>query len=199
MNDLALLALIHAHDLPRRSNRPTAGDWADVLAAVPLFTGVSKRRARKLARHARVAEFAPGETVISAGDPDKFLYVVLGGKAEALSKPAGRTLRTGDYFGDIALIDGRPRSATVVATSELHVMEFPPRRVLKLARHYPAIALTMLENLTRQLRHLESYRATSLASGPCEAGVGAVIRDDEQPMLMALLRHETCVTIVYDR
>ena len=165
MNGLALLALTHARGLPRRWNQPTPGDWADVLATFPLFTDVSKRRLRKLARHARLAEFAPGETVISKGDRGDSLYVILGGAARAMSRPAGRALRAGDYFGDTALFDGRPRSATVVATRELHVMELPSRPVLELARQHPAITLTMLENLTTQFRNLERRQAASRRGG----------------------------------
>jgi CRP/FNR family transcriptional regulator, cyclic AMP receptor protein len=156
MNGLEILALMHAHDLPGRWDQPTASDWANVLATFPLFTGVSKRRLRKLARNTTLAEFAPGETILLTGDRTDSLYIILGGEAKTLSKLAGRALRTGDYFGEVALIDGRPRSATIVATSELHLMRLSSRSVLKLARRHPAITLTMLKNLTAQLRHLET-------------------------------------------
>jgi CRP-like cAMP-binding protein len=159
MNNLELLALMHAHDLPRRWGQPTPGDWANVLATSPLFAGVSKRRLRKLARNATHAEFAPGETIIFAGDRGNFLYVILDGKAKTIARRAARALRTGDYFGEVAMIDGRPRSATVVAMSHVHVMKLPSRSVLKLARQHPAITLTMLENLTTRLRRLEAEGA----------------------------------------
>src|SRR5262249_42670010 len=159
MNNLEPVALIAAHELPRHWDQPTAGDWATVLAGFPLFTGVSKRRLRKLARNARLAEFAPGETIILAGDGDDVLFVILGGEAAAISRPAARALQTGDYFGEVALIDGRPRSATVVATGAVHVMELPARSVLKLAHEHPAITLKMLKNLATQLRHLETQTA----------------------------------------
>jgi CRP/FNR family transcriptional regulator, cyclic AMP receptor protein len=159
MNNLELLALMHAHDLPRRWGQATPGDWANVLATFPLFTGVSKRRLRKLARNATLAEFAPGETIIFAGDADDLLYIILSGHAKTRSRGDGRVLRAGDYFGEVALIDGRLRSATVVAMSHSHVMKLPSRSVLKLARQHPAITLTMLENLTTRLRRLEAEGA----------------------------------------
>jgi CRP/FNR family transcriptional regulator, cyclic AMP receptor protein len=159
MNDLALLALLHARALPPRWDQPTPGDWARVLAGFPLFTGVSKRRLRKLARNATLAEFARGETISFAGDRGDFLYVILDGNAKTIARRAGRALRIGDYFGELALIDGRLRSATVVATSHVQVMKLPSRSVLKLARRHPATTLTMLENLTRRLRRLEAAAA----------------------------------------
>jgi CRP-like cAMP-binding protein len=86
-----------------------------VLATFPLFTGVSKHRLRKLVRNATLAEFAPGETIILAGDPGEALYVILSGRAKTTSSGDRRFLRAGDYLGEVALIDGRRDSGTVIA------------------------------------------------------------------------------------
>jgi CRP/FNR family transcriptional regulator, cyclic AMP receptor protein len=160
MNNLELLALMHVHGLPRRWDEATPGDWAGVLATVPLFTGVSKRRLRKLARNATLAEFAAGEPIISAGDPGNWLYIVLSGHANTRSRGDGRVLRSGDYFGELALIDGRPRSTTVVAMSHVHVMKLASRSVLNLARRHPGITLTLLGDLATRLRWVEAEGAS---------------------------------------
>ena len=78
---------------------------------------------------------------------------------KAVSTAARRRLGTGDYFGELALIDGHPRSATVVAISYAHVMKLPARPVLRLAHRQPAITLRMLGDLTSRLRHLETRAA----------------------------------------
>ena len=156
MTDLAYLA---------RWDRATAGDWAKVLAEFPLFKGVSKRRLRKLARNATLAEFAPGEPILLAGDRGDLLHVILGGEAKSMSQRARRVLRTGDYFGELGLIDGRAHSATVVALSDVHVMKLPSRSVLNLARRHPAIPLTMLRDLTSRLSRLEAQGARAAATG----------------------------------
>ena len=145
--------------LMRHWDKPTAGDWAEVLATFALFSGVSKRRLRKLARHASFAEFARGDVVVSGGEAADSLYVILGGTAEARAKPAPRTLRSGDYFGELALLDGTRRSATVVATRELHVMRLPRASFLRLVHHDARISLAMLGILAVQFRRLEIQAA----------------------------------------
>ena len=159
MNDLRLIALMHANGVGRHWDRPTTWDWAGVLATFPLFAGASNRRLRNLARKATLAEFTPGETIISAGDTDEVLYVILSGRTKATAPGVRRVLGTGDYFGEMALIDGRPRSATVVALSDVHVMRLPSRSILKLARRHPAMTLALLRDLTTRLRQLEAQGA----------------------------------------
>src|SRR4026208_1591931 len=94
-------------------------DWAEVLASFSVFTGIPKRRLRKLVGHATLAEYGPGDTVIEKGAPGDSLYVILSGSAKARGKAEALTLQTGDYFGELGVLEGVPRSATVVATDEL--------------------------------------------------------------------------------
>ena len=147
---------LEAQALMRHWDKPRAGDWAEVLATFSLFSGMSERRLRKLVRRARFAEFARGDVVVRLGESADSLYVILGGTAEARGKPAPRTLRTGDYFGELALLGGTRRSATVVATRELYVMRLPGPSFLWLAKRDPRISLAMLRNLGVQFRWLET-------------------------------------------
>jgi CRP-like cAMP-binding protein len=153
MNALDTLALFETYG--RRWDTATAADWAEVIATFPLFAGVRKRRLRKLVRGATFAEFAPGETMIYAGEPGARLYVILAGHAKATSTRTSQLYRTGEYFGEVAMIDGRPSSVSVFAMSHVHVMMLPSQSVLDLARQYPAITIRMLKYLTMRFRHLE--------------------------------------------
>jgi CRP/FNR family transcriptional regulator, cyclic AMP receptor protein len=137
----------------------TPADWADILAPFPLFAGTGKRRLRELVRHATFAEYVRGDVVIKRGGSGDSLYVVLSGSARALGKPAARTLRSGDYFGELGALDGVPRSATIVATGELHVMRLPREPFLRLARRDPTIPFKLLGNLGSQIRRLETLPA----------------------------------------
>jgi CRP-like cAMP-binding protein len=130
-------------------------DWAEVLATFPLFAGISKRRLRKLVGDATFAEYVPGDTVVQKGESGNVLYVILGGSARVLGKPASRPLRTGDYFGELSLLEGAPRSATVVAASELHVMQLPRKAFVALTED-PTASQEMLHTLGSQIRRLEA-------------------------------------------
>jgi CRP/FNR family cyclic AMP-dependent transcriptional regulator len=141
--------------LDRAWHRPTAKDWAEVLAGLPLFSGLSKRQLRKIARLAEFKEFAEGDFVTQAGEPGDAFYVILSGRAKVVGKPRARALRRGDYFGEMALIDGEPRSATVTAASELQTMRLPRRPFLRLLEQEPRIAIPMMANLAARVRRLE--------------------------------------------
>ena len=138
---------------------PAAKDWARVLAALPLFSKCSKRQLRTVARLARFEESPPGQVVIQAGDPPDAFHLILGGQARVLGKPRARVLGVGDYFGEMGLIDGEPRTATIVAVAELQTMKLPRRPFLKLLKQEPGISMAMLTELAGRLRKAE--RGTS--------------------------------------
>jgi CRP/FNR family cyclic AMP-dependent transcriptional regulator len=135
-------------------NRATERDWAEVLAEMPLFSSIGKRRLRKIVQEARFAEYALGDSVILTGAPADSFYVILGGKAKVVGKPGARTLTTGDYFGEMALLDGGPRSATVVATDILHVMRLPRETFLRLLSQ-AGVAQEITTELGARVRRLE--------------------------------------------
>jgi CRP/FNR family transcriptional regulator, cyclic AMP receptor protein len=136
--------------------RPTASDWADVLAGLPLFARVGKRRLRKVASLAQIQEFSPGGVVVQIGEPSNAFYLILGGRAKVVGK-SRRTLGIGDYFGEMGLIDGEPRSATIAADGELQVLKLPRRPFLKLLNQEPQIATAMMAELAARIRSLEKH------------------------------------------
>jgi CRP/FNR family cyclic AMP-dependent transcriptional regulator len=145
--------------LDRSWERPTAKDWADVLAGLPLFSRCRKRQLRKLAGLAQFKEFAPDSVIIQAGDASNAFYLILSGQARVLGKPRARLLRIGDYFGEMGLIDGEPRSASIAAVDELQVMKLPRRPFLRLLEQESGIAVAMLGELARRVRNLEKSPA----------------------------------------
>jgi CRP/FNR family cyclic AMP-dependent transcriptional regulator len=136
------------------STRPTASDWAGVLASLPLFARIGKRRLRKIASLAQIQDYSPGAIVVEIGQPSNAFYMILGGRAKVVGKSRG-TLEIGDYFGEMGLIDGEPRSATIAAEGELRVMKLPRRPFLKLLGQEPQIATAMMAELAARIRTLE--------------------------------------------
>ena len=141
--------------LERSWERPTARDWANVLRALPLFSNLSTRHLRQIAKLAESVEFAPGHFVVQVGEPGDAFYLIVTGNAKVVGKPRARGLGPGDFFGEMALIDGEARSATIVATTELHAMKLARRSFMKLLEQEPRVALTLLAELAARIRRLE--------------------------------------------
>jgi CRP-like cAMP-binding protein len=140
--------------LMRRSwDRLTQRDWSEVLGALPLFSRVPKRHVRAIAKLAWRVDHAPGEVIVQAGDRGNSMYLMLEGRARVVGK--SRILRPGDFFGEMALIDGGPRSATIIAASDVRVMMLQRQTFLKALKQNPQISLAIMETLAERVRRLE--------------------------------------------
>lgn len=137
----------------RSWDRPTQRDWIEVIGALPLFSGVPKRHVRAIAKLAWRVDHAPGEVIVQAGDRGNSMFLMLEGRARVLGK--SRVLRAGDFFGEMALIDGGPRTATIIAASQVRVMMVQRRAFLKVLKQNPPIALAIMETLAQRVRRLE--------------------------------------------
>jgi CRP-like cAMP-binding protein len=132
-------------------------DWLNDLAGVSLFYGLPKRHLRQIAKLARVRGFSAGQAIVRTGDPGKSFYVLLNGNATVVrAGRRSRRLRPGDYFGEMALLDDAPRSADVVADTDLLALTIERPGFLKLLRADPVIAHALLRTLAARLRAAES-------------------------------------------
>jgi CRP-like cAMP-binding protein len=132
-------------------------DWAAVLADVPLFSGLSKRQLGKVAKLAALRTVPPYTQIVRAGGRGDAFYVIISGKA--VVRRQGRrsvTLEPGDFFGELALLDGAPRSATVEAAEQVELMHVPRSGFTKLLRTDASIACAMLETLAGRMREAQS-------------------------------------------
>ena len=134
-------------------DRPTQRDWSEVLGALPLFTGVPKRHIRAIAKLAWPVDHAPGDVIVQAGDRGNSMYLLLEGRARVFGK--SRLLQPGDFFGEMALIDGGPRSATIIAASQVRLMMLQRQAFLKVLKQNPQIGLAIMETLAQRVRGLE--------------------------------------------
>lgn len=123
------------------------------LSAVPLFGGLSRRQLRALARAAAREQFRPGDRIVREREADDGFYVMQDGSA-AVTVAGGKkaSLERGGYFGEMAVIDGGPRSATITAETNVTVLKLPSSAFVRLLDRDPAIARAIEAELQRRLR-----------------------------------------------
>ncbi len=131
-------------DLPRR------------LARVPLFSRLSERQLKRIARDLRPRTFPAGEEIAVEGQDGVGFFLIDSGTARvSLGGEEIRMLGPDDYFGEIALIDRGPRSATVVADTELQCHGLSAWAFRPLVEQHAEIAWPVLETLVARLREAE--------------------------------------------
>ena len=131
-------------------------DWVPVLAEVPLFANLSRRHLKRVASLARMRRFHSGSMIVRLGDTGSTFYVLLDGTARVVTpRSRPRRLKTGDFFGEMALFDDSPRSADVVAEDEVLTMTINCSAFRKLVRGEPALAVELLRTLAARLRAAE--------------------------------------------
>ena len=155
---LAVSAAIAPRGPVRRQYPPTLGREAvGLLAEVPLFSGLSPRHLRRLAGLTQEVRFRKGSLIIQAGQPGRAFFVMVEGEAKVTKDPAGggRTLarlKPGDFFGEFALLDGGPRTASVVAETPVTAFRLARRDFRRLLAKEPQVAIRMLEGIAMRAR-----------------------------------------------
>src|SRR5437773_5121093 len=136
---------------------------SDALAGVPLFAGLDGDGLANLVKGMRIRRFRRGETVFHLGDPGDALFVVMSGSIK-ITLPADTgdeailaTLRPGDFFGELALLDGAPRSATAVAIEPTETYILPRERFRELISSEPIMREALLATLAAEVRRLTHH------------------------------------------
>jgi CRP/FNR family transcriptional regulator, cyclic AMP receptor protein len=134
-----------------------AGAPVEVLRQVPLFAELDRRELEQAARLFKERRFPAGDTVVKEGSGGAAFFLIESGEAAVTFRGQPRaTLGSGDYFGELALIDEGVRSATVTATTDLvcHGLTFWDFRPL--VQGNAAIGWKLVQALARRLRAAES-------------------------------------------
>jgi CRP/FNR family cyclic AMP-dependent transcriptional regulator len=128
-------------------------DVVERLSHVPIFAGCSKRDLQTIAKAVRPVRHAAGAVVAGEGEPGAGLFVIDQGEADVTI--GGRKLNhlgPGDFFGEMALLDGGPRTATVTATTDLSLFALTEWVYRGLLSEHPSIAIRTLEAMAARLR-----------------------------------------------
>ncbi|HVV74979.1 MAG TPA: cyclic nucleotide-binding domain-containing protein [Mycobacteriales bacterium] len=128
----------------------------DVLAEVPLFRGCSKDELKHIDRAATPADYPAGHVLCTEGAIGRELIMLLDGEAAVQrgGKPVA-TVGPGDFIGEMSLLDGGPRSATVTASTELKALVLPTREFWQVLDEVPALAHRLLRTLAERLRAMD--------------------------------------------
>ena len=131
----------------------TKKEKLEKLAAVPLFSDLSKRTLGKILENSKEVTHVAGQTVVTQGHEGAGFHMILSGQAKVVRGGRKRvTLGPGEYFGEMALLDGGRRTATVVAETDLITLYLAQWGFKPLVRENPQMAWKIVVHLTKRLR-----------------------------------------------
>ena len=177
----------------------------DFLSTVPLFRELDRAAVRGFAELTREQRFAKGALIVTEGDADDALFVVRSGEVKVV--PVGddgrevilNVLAVGDHFGELALIDGRPRSAHVVATQASSLLVLRRADFRRQVEQSPAVAWGLMVELSRRLRQADGTIG-SLVMLDVPGRVAKVLLEHATPgepaTLIKQLTHQTMAQMI---
>jgi len=137
----------------------------NALASIPVLTGIDLPALTLLAREGIVHDFAPGAWIVREGDEGHALFVLVEGDIEIVKHADGphavtlATLRQGNFFGEMCVVDAMPRAASVRALTSVRAIEIKAATLHHLFRQMPGqyaiIILNLARDLARRLRALD--------------------------------------------
>ena len=167
--------------VPRAYERVNEGAIVERLVAVDIFAPLSSDETAMLAQAATSHVFAPGETVIRAGDPGSSMFVVHNGRVGVQVIENGRartvaTLSEGAFFGEMALFTGEPRTASVVAIEETEVLEIGHAAMKRVFENNPDLVESLSHIIAERRQALEATEDLSGSKEEHSAGLLSSIK-----------------------
>jgi sigma-B regulation protein RsbU (phosphoserine phosphatase) len=169
---------------------PSAEEIADLLAALPLFARVEREAQLAVAESCTIAEYRAGATLMRQEESGTFACVLLEGEIDIFAQiPAGRihiaTVPRHHIVGELAALTGTPRTATVVARSDVTALRMKRDSLVRLTAKYPSLALSIVRELggrqhgmNRSLAYL-TYAANALGRDEYDAEMLAELTNQQ--------------------
>jgi CRP-like cAMP-binding protein len=136
---------------------PARTSAADQLANVPLFSALSKRDLQRVAKASDEVAIEAGRTLVEQGRTGHEFFLILEG--EAVVRRNNRkvaTLGPGQYFGELAILDRGPRSASVVAETDMRVLVLGQREFVGVLDSIPGMSSKLLTTMAQRLREADT-------------------------------------------
>jgi CRP-like cAMP-binding protein len=125
------------------------------LERTPLFAGLDREHLDDVLAVGRRVSFEPGQAIVERGDHGDAMYIVLGGAAEVDVGGRFHRLERGDFFGEMAVLAGKPREATVKAVEPLEALRIAADDFQAFLAANPQVAVGMLKSLVERLREVQ--------------------------------------------
>ena len=125
------------------------------LEQTPLFAGLDREHLEGVVSIGRRVSYDAGQVIVERGDPGDAMYVVVSGAAEVDVGGRFHRLERGDFFGEMAVLAGKPREATVRAVEPLEALRIPADDLQAFLLEHPHVALGMLQSLVERLREVQ--------------------------------------------
>lgn len=125
------------------------------LERTPLFAGLERGHLEDVLTVGRRVSYQPGQAIVERGDPGDAMYIVLSGAAEVDVGGRFHRLERGAFFGEMAVLAGKPREATVKAVEPLEALQIPAGEFQAFLATNPEIAVGMLKSLVERLREVQ--------------------------------------------
>jgi len=135
----------------------------EALSTIPFFAGLDRVALERVAAGMRARRFRRGEVIFHIGDPGDALFVIVDGEVKiSLPSETGdeailATLRVGDVFGELALLDGAPRSASATAIGATETVVLPRDRFRELIASEAGVRDALLASIAGELRRLTTH------------------------------------------
>ncbi|PDW03324.1 Crp/Fnr family transcriptional regulator [Candidatus Viridilinea mediisalina] len=136
---------------------------SELLRNVPIFARLNPNQLNLLEASLGTCSFARGETIFAQGREGDLLYLIVDGQVRIFTvsqlgqEISVKIFRTGDFFGELALLDGQPRSASAQAMCATHTLTLHRQAFHEAIQSMPAIAVLVLEELSNRLRRTNTY------------------------------------------
>jgi len=139
----------------------TREDVIPTLEKMPLFRDVSGRELRDVAARFDDATYLAGHGVLTEGMTGPEFFIILDGTASVLiDDQVVATLGPGDFFGEVAALDGGPRTASVRAETQLRTVTLPVNGLRQFLLDHPVVAINLLPEIVRRFRNVTTAHHT---------------------------------------
>ncbi len=139
----------------------------DVLQPIPLFESLTKDARDFITSRLRAEHFAPGEVIVRQGETGDSLYIIESGLVKVTKREKDGTshelarFQSGDYFGEMSLLAGQPRSADITAITDTTTLKLSKPDLDGMLQEYPTIAVHFSKVLSKRLRDVSQFTMTS--------------------------------------